>query len=53
MHFLMRLNDAYESIRGQILLMDLLPNVNKAYFMIAKVKTQKMLLDLIQMVPGK
>jgi len=41
MHFLMRLNDGYESIRGQILLMDPLPNVNKAYCMIARVETQR------------
>jgi len=41
MHFLMRLNDAYESIRAQILLMDPLSNVNKAYCMIARAETQR------------
>ena len=41
MHFLIRLNDAYESIRGQILLMDPLPNVSRAYCMIARVETQR------------
>ena len=42
MHFLMKLNDGYDSIRGQILLMDPLPNVNKAYCMIARVETQRL-----------
>ena len=41
MHFLMRLNDGYEAIRGQILLMDPLPTVNQAYCMIARVETQR------------
>jgi len=41
MHFLIRLNDRYESIRGQILLMDPLSNVSKAYCMIARVETQR------------
>ena len=40
-YFLMRLNDGYDSIRGQILLMDPLPHVNKAYCMIARVETQR------------
>jgi len=39
--FLMHLNDEYESIRGQILLLDPLPNVNKAYAMIQRVETQR------------
>jgi len=33
-HFLMHLNEEYESVRSQILLLDPLPNVNKAYAMI-------------------
>ena len=37
----MSLNEAYESMRGQILLMDLLANVSKAYCMIARVETQR------------
>ena len=41
MQFLMKLNDGYESIRGQILLMDPLPSVSKAYSMIARVETQR------------
>jgi len=40
-HFLMHLNDEYESIRGQILLLDPLPNVNKAYAMIQRVEKQR------------
>jgi len=39
--FLMKLNDGYESIRGQILLMDPLPSVSKAYSMIVRVETQR------------
>ena len=37
----MHLNDEYESIRGQILLLDPLPNVNKAYSMIQRVEKQR------------
>jgi len=37
----MKLNDGYESIRGQILLMDPLPSVSKAYSMIVRVETQR------------
>ena len=37
----MHLNDEYESIRGQILLLDPLPNVNKAYAMIQRVEKQR------------
>jgi len=40
-HFLMHLNDEYESIRGQILLLDPLPNVNKACAMIQRVEKQR------------
>ena len=38
MQFLMHLNDSYDAIRGQILLMDPLPSVNKAYSMIQRVE---------------
>jgi len=41
MHFLMHLNENYESIRGQILLLDPLSTVNKAYSMIQRVETQR------------
>ena len=37
-HFLMHLIDEYESIRGQILLVDPLPRVNKACLMIQRVE---------------
>ena len=43
MHFLMRLNDGYDSISGQILLIDPLPNVRKAYCMIVGVETQRLI----------
>lgn len=36
--FLMGLNDAYDSIRGQILLMEPLPSANKAYSMVLRVE---------------
>ena len=41
MHCLMHLNDNYEAIRGQILLLDPLPNVNRAYSMIQRVEIQR------------
>jgi len=41
MQFLMHLNDEYEAIRGQILLLDPLPTVNKAYAMIQRVERQR------------
>lgn len=41
MQFLMHLNDEYETIKGQILLLDPLPIVNKTYSMIQRVKKQR------------
>lgn len=38
--FLMGLNDTYDSIRGQILLMEPLPNANKAHAMILRFEKQ-------------
>ena len=38
MQFLMHLNEDYEAIRGQILLMDPLPSVSKACLMIERIK---------------
>lgn len=43
MQFLMRLNDDYENIRSQIMAMDPLPIVNKAYNMVQQVEKQKQL----------
>ena len=37
----MHLNDEYEAIRGQILLLEPLPSVNKAYSMIKRVERQR------------
>ena len=37
----MHLNDDYEVIRGQILLLDPLPTVNKAYSMVQGVERQR------------
>nr|GEU95505.1 histone-lysine N-methyltransferase family member SUVH9-like [Tanacetum cinerariifolium] len=41
MHFLMRLNDDFELVRNQILSMDPLPNLNKAYYIFQQVEKQK------------
>ena len=41
MQFLMRLNDDFESVRNQILSMDPLPNINKAYYIVQQVEKQK------------
>nr|XP_043615690.1 uncharacterized protein LOC122587575 [Erigeron canadensis] len=41
MQFLMRLNDGFESVRNQILSMDPLPNINKAYYIVQQVEKQK------------
>jgi len=41
MQFLMHLNDEYDAIRGQILLSEPLPTVNKAYSMIQRIERQR------------
>lgn len=41
MQFLMKLNDDFESVRNQILSMDPLPNINKAYYIVQQVEKQK------------
>ncbi|PWA64832.1 hypothetical protein CTI12_AA340690 [Artemisia annua] len=41
MQFLMKLNDEFESVRNQILSMDPLPNLNKAYYIFQQVEKQK------------
>ncbi|GJV28575.1 retrovirus-related pol polyprotein from transposon TNT 1-94 [Tanacetum coccineum] len=39
--FLMKLNNEYESVRSQILAMDPLPTVNKAYYIVQQIEKQK------------
>ncbi|GJY94277.1 pyridoxal 5'-phosphate synthase-like subunit PDX1.2 [Tanacetum coccineum] len=39
--FLMKLNDDYESVRSQILAMDPLPIVNKAYYVVQQIEKHK------------
>ncbi|XP_071695390.1 uncharacterized protein [Rutidosis leptorrhynchoides] len=39
--FLMKLNDEFESVRSQILSMDPLPSINKAYYIVQQVEKQK------------
>ncbi|GJW10977.1 hypothetical protein Tco_1576804 [Tanacetum coccineum] len=41
MQFLMKLNDEFEYVRNQILSMDPLPNINKAYYIVQQVEKQK------------
>ncbi|KAK4400618.1 Retrovirus-related Pol polyprotein from transposon RE1 [Sesamum angolense] len=41
MQFLMGLNEIYDNIRNQILVLDPLPNVNKAYSMVLRVERQR------------
>ncbi|GJY21662.1 pyridoxal 5'-phosphate synthase-like subunit PDX1.2, partial [Tanacetum coccineum] len=41
MQFLMKLSDEYEAVRSQILGMDPLPNVNKAYYIVQQIEKQK------------
>ncbi|KAK9135468.1 hypothetical protein Syun_014798 [Stephania yunnanensis] len=41
MQFLMGLNDMYDHIRNQILVMDPLPSINKTYSMVLRVEKQK------------
>ncbi|XP_021671753.2 uncharacterized protein LOC110658442 [Hevea brasiliensis] len=43
--FLMGLNQAYENVRNQILLMDPLPSVNKAYSMVLRVEKRREIHD--------
>ena len=41
MQFLMGLNDTYNHVRNQILIMDPLPSVNRAYSMVLSVEKQR------------
>ncbi|KAJ0016708.1 hypothetical protein Pint_10816 [Pistacia integerrima] len=41
MQFLVGLNDSFDHIRNQILLMDPLPIINKAYSMVLRVEKQR------------
>ncbi|KAL0322331.1 UNVERIFIED_CONTAM: Retrovirus-related Pol polyprotein from transposon TNT 1-94 [Sesamum calycinum] len=41
MKFLMELNEVYANVRGQILLMDSLPSINKAHFLILQDEKQR------------
>ena len=43
MQFLIRLNDSFDHIQNQIMLMDPLPSVNKAYSMVLRVEKQRWL----------
>lgn len=41
MHFLMGLSETYAYVRGQILLSDPIPNINKTYSMVLQEEKQK------------
>lgn len=45
----MGLNDAYDHIRNQILLLNLLPIVKKAYSMILKVEKKRKVYNVIEL----
>ena len=45
----MHLNDSYDAIRGQILLLDPLPPVNRAYLMIQRVEKQRQVTHNLRM----
>ncbi|KAL0391906.1 UNVERIFIED_CONTAM: Retrovirus-related Pol polyprotein from transposon RE1 [Sesamum radiatum] len=51
MQFLMGLNDTYDHIRSQILVMEPLPSVNKAYSMVQRVEKQRKLNLLTNEIP--
>ena len=42
----MGLNDSYEQTRGQILPMDPLPNVNRAYYILHQIEKQRQVTDV-------
>ena len=46
MQFLMGLNESFDGIRSQILLLDLLPSVNKVYSMVLRIEKQREVSDL-------
>lgn len=46
--FLMGLNSGYDTIRGQILSMDPLPTVNRAYYMIQQIEKQRQVTGAMQ-----
>jgi hypothetical protein len=46
MQFLMGLNESYKAIRGQILLMNPLPDVRQAYSSIVQEEKQRSLCDI-------
>ncbi|CAA0830950.1 Unknown protein, partial [Striga hermonthica] len=48
MQFLMGLNDVFESVKNQILLMEPFPTINRAYSMILKVEKQKTVNNQVQ-----
>ena len=46
MQFLMGLNESFDGIQSQILLLDPLPSVNKVYSMVLRIEKQREVSDL-------
>ena len=46
MQFLMGLNESFDGIRSQILLLDPFPSVNKVYSMVLRIEKQREVSDL-------
>ena len=46
MQFLMILNESFDSVRSQILLLDLLPSINEVYSMVLRIEKQLEVYDL-------
>ena len=47
LQFLMGLNESYSQARGQILMMNNLPNVNQAYTMVIQDESQKGIAEVV------
>lgn len=48
LQFLMGLNSGYDAVRSQILSMDPLPTVNRAYYLIQQIEKQRQVSDVMQ-----
>ncbi|KAL0299012.1 UNVERIFIED_CONTAM: hypothetical protein Sradi_6561000, partial [Sesamum radiatum] len=48
MQFLMGLNNSFDHVRNQILMMEHLPNVTKAYSMVLRVDKQRQVTQFLQ-----
>ncbi|KAK4411628.1 Retrovirus-related Pol polyprotein from transposon RE1 [Sesamum angolense] len=51
--FLMGLDDSFDGIRNQILVMDPFPSINKAYSMVLRVERQRMVTEFLKLMKGQ